>query len=256
MRLKTIVLGLLCLCATSCHGQSTPINIKDLSLPAARYGSGEKIVKHKAYTVSFNKDARIPNWVAWELTPDRCTGPYTRKDANYDWDPAIKGCPGRSDYQYSTYGYTRGHMCPAMNNRNDIDMMTECFYMSNMCPQSRELNEGTWQSLEIRCATYAKWYGKVYIVCGPVLSNPEELSEIGRGITCPYRFFKCILRYGTDANGNPDKSSIGYLFTQDNDRVRVSVNEIEALTGLDLFCNLPDDEEETIESNTKETGWR
>lgn len=252
--ISILILPAIVLLAASCLSESVPANLPGAELPAPRPGSGEQIVHHKAFSLSFNHDARIPNWVAWELTPERCEGPYGRNDANYDWDPRIKNCPGRSDYQFSKYGYSRGHMCPAMDNHGDLQALTECFYMSNMCPQTEALNEGSWNSLEQRCHVYARRYGRIFIVCGPVLSNPEELSEIGRGITAPYRFFKALLRYGTLEDGTPDNSSVAYIFTQDNARSVVSVNELEALTGFDLFPGLPDDVEEAIENQRRD--WR
>ena len=268
-----LILPAIVLTAASCLSESVPANLPGAELPAPRPGSGEQIVHHKAFSLSFNHEARIPNWVAWELTPERCEGPYGRNDANYDWDPRIKNCPGRSDYQFSKYGYSRGHMCPAMDNHGDLQALTECFYMSNMCPQTEALNEGAWNSLEQRCHDAGSEEQARLMVAHagdqvdrPLVLLPQgvheaapgpvggEVSEIGRGITAPYRFFKALLRYGTLEDGTPDNSSVAYIFTQDNARSVVSVNELEALTGYDLFPGLPDDVEEAIENQRRD--WR
>ncbi len=43
---------------------------RNLELPAKLKGVPERIINHEGYTLSFNKDTKCPNWVAWELTAD------------------------------------------------------------------------------------------------------------------------------------------------------------------------------------------
>ena len=54
---------------------STPAKIEltagtRLEIPAKLKNVPEQILQRKGYTVSYNKDLKIPNWVAWELTPE------------------------------------------------------------------------------------------------------------------------------------------------------------------------------------------
>ncbi len=49
-------------------------------IPAPLLDRAEKILVRKAYTVSYNEDRRIPNWVAWELTRDHTTGKVKRPE--------------------------------------------------------------------------------------------------------------------------------------------------------------------------------
>ena len=41
-------------------------------------GLAEQILVRTGYTVSYNKDTKLPNWVSWYLTPERTTGPAKR----------------------------------------------------------------------------------------------------------------------------------------------------------------------------------
>ncbi len=41
---------------------------RDLPLPAPITDRPEQILTRKAYVVSYNRDTRQPNWVAWRLT--------------------------------------------------------------------------------------------------------------------------------------------------------------------------------------------
>ena len=63
MRTKTLAWILLFLLSTS-KGYSQN---KDLEIPAPIKGKKELILKRKNYTVSFNKETNMPNWVAWRL---------------------------------------------------------------------------------------------------------------------------------------------------------------------------------------------
>lgn len=225
-----------------------------LEMPAYSKSVPEQVIFHKGYTVSFNSSHRIPNWSAWMLTKAHTDGDNERSGSEaFVEDPHIKkNCPNGRDYQYNTYKYDRGHMCPAMDNRWNATAMDECFYMSNMCPQKHELNGGSWKSLEEKCQKWARKYGKLYICCGPILSKGEKLQKIGtdKRITAPSRFFKVILRYDDKA-----KTAIGFIFEQDGKFKIMTVDEVEAITGLDFFHNLPDAQERKIESVLDTAFW-
>ena len=42
--------------------------VGDLEIPIATVHRNEQIIRHAGYTVSFNPDWHIPNWVAYKLT--------------------------------------------------------------------------------------------------------------------------------------------------------------------------------------------
>ena len=44
------------------------ISVKNVLYPAPLKNTPEQILYRKGYTVSYNKETKIPNWVAWELT--------------------------------------------------------------------------------------------------------------------------------------------------------------------------------------------
>ena len=217
----------------------------------------EKIIWHKRYTVSFNKKYRIPNWVAWELTYEQTLGSVSRDGRTFMPDMNISNSPTHSDYTDS--GYTRGHMCPAGDNKWDSQAYNESFYMTNVCPQKYELNSGKWKSLEDRCQnTWSKNYGKIYIVCGPIIPRNNKRYIGNTKILIPNQFFKAILRE-TNINGKIHYEAIGYIMTQKDqlymNKCFYTVNEIEALTGLDLFHNLDDRIEEKVEDVVHENKW-
>ena len=122
-----------------------------------------------------------------------------RGDFEDDMDmPSPKGM--KADYYNS--GYDRGHLCPAGDNKWNQKAMDECFLMTNMCPQTHALNAGIWNSIEQQCRTWAKKYGKVYIVCGPIFLNKQHRKLGKNKVVVPDAFFKVILRTGKNPQGD------------------------------------------------------
>ena len=84
--------------------------------------------------------------MAWTLTARQAQGTAPRYD-KFQADPKVRGAKAYpSDYTRS--GYDRGHMAPAGDMKWSETAMQESFYMSNVCPQNRNLNRGDWKDLE------------------------------------------------------------------------------------------------------------
>ena len=219
----------------------------------AANGKASGTIKRRfAYTVSYNHGTRQPNWVAWTLTRAHVSGKLKRGDFEDDMDmPSPKGT--KADY-FNT-GFDRGHLCPAGDNKWSQKAMDECFLMTNMCPQTHALNAGVWNSIEQQCRTWAKKYGKVYIVCGPIFLNKQHRKLGKNKVVVPDAFFKVILRTGK----NPQ--AIGFICRnqsakglQKKDFVN-SIDEVERITGYDFFSKLPDHVERKIEAKADLSNW-
>lgn len=213
---------------------------KGLEIPAYLTDRPEEVVAHGGYTVSFNNKHKLPNWVAWVLTRERTQGTVKRND-QFQPDPDIrKGCTA-TDSDYRGSGYDRGHMCPAADNRFSRQAMLECFYLSNICPQTHSLNGGDWKELEEKCRRWAMQYDTLYIVCGPVLPDGERLPVIGDGqVSVPPAFYKVLLRMDDDGEAR----AIGFIYRQEDkdhpmSHYATTVDEVERLTGINFFSKLP-----------------
>ena len=156
--------------------------------------NGEQIVEHSGYAVSYNTVTLCPNWVAWELASDETWGETSRTD-EFTQDPSVASWRQAESRDYTRSGYDRGHMAPAADMRWSVESMVESFYMTNVCPQDNGLNAGMWLTLEKKCRGWAKRYGRVWIVCGPIFTNVEPLGQIGEaGVWVPRSFYKVVLR--------------------------------------------------------------
>lgn len=213
-----------------------------------------QILVRKGYVVSYNKDTRCPNWVAWHLTAAHTQGDVKRPNNAFHEDLDVpEPRVGKNDYRGS--GYARGHMCPAGDNKWDEEAMWDTFLMTNMVPQDQNLNDGDWNEIEMKCRQWAKEFGDVYIVCGP-LPYKRPWNTIGeKGIVVPNALFKVVLCLSGDA-----PKAIGFVYkniAQDNPKSSYanSLKQVERLSGIKFFPSLPPAIREKIENHVNLTDW-
>ncbi len=227
------------------------INSDKIELPAAV--GNHQIIEHFAYTLSYNEEHEQADWVAYELTKEEATTTTYDRTDDFRADPSVTtGSADLSDYQPTEDTYARGHMAPAADFRWSEKAMSESFYMSNMSPQVHAFNEGKWMYLEMEVRHWAEIYNGVYVVTGPVLK--DDLPTIGsHKVSVPEMYYKVILDLD-------EEKGIGFLMpNKDIDdtfkNYAVSIDEVEAATGLDFFPALDDKTEEKTESTLNMSLW-
>ena len=211
------------------------------------------ILKRKAYMTSYNFETRTPNWVAWQLTAEHTDGDLKRMNNFHEEEDVPEPRATLQDYRGS--GWSRGHMCPAGDNKWSYDAMYDSFSLVNVCPQDSKLNSGLWNSIEMDCRKWAKRYGEVYIVCGPVFLNREHETIGINKVVVPEAFYKVILRL------KPAPAAFGFIVrnTEANKKKDLyynSVDQVERITGIDFFPALPDDIENKVEAEANINDWR
>ena len=233
----------------SCRAQKE----EQIEVPEPLKNGKEIILHRKSYVVSYNLELKIPNWVAWHLTANHADGDVKRFNGYLEDEdvPTPRATP--EDYKGS--GWSHGHICPAGDNKWDRKAMRETFLLTNMCPQNRSLNSGLWNRIEMDCRKWAKKYGDVYIVCGPVLLNREHETIGEHNVVVPEAFFKVILCL----QGKP--KAIGFVVRNNEgkkkrDQFINSVDDVERITGIDFFPALPDDIESEVEAYANIDDWR
>ncbi len=216
------------------------------------------------YILAYNNSTQRANWVAWHLSSDWKGGQARTDNFRADTDlPSGWYAAGTS--AYSGTGYDRGHLCPADDRDGSYDDMSATFLMTNMLPQTPNLNRITWLGLEDYCRTLVGQGNECYIIAGPNGQGGENASgnlygtvDNGR-IVVPATCWKVVLVIPT---GTDDLTRI----TQ-NTRViavnmpntvnvrdhewgyyRTSVRDIETLTGLHFFDNLGSSLQQIIKS--------
>lgn len=227
-----------------------------LEIPSLVKDAPEQILQYEGFTVSFNNRYRLPNWVAYNLTAEEVNGQGERKDS-YNQDPRVAGAQASSaDYKRS--GWDKGHMAPAADMKWSGNAMKESCYFTNICPQNHELNTGDWRILEEQCRKWAEKYGSLYIVCGPIVEKNTHGKLGENGVVIPDKFYKVVL-----ARIKGEYRGVGFIYVNPPKRkttistvppVRrplesyaVTINEVEKVTGIDFFPNLPDKIESAVQ---------
>ncbi|MDE7427551.1 MAG: DNA/RNA non-specific endonuclease [Muribaculaceae bacterium] len=217
-------------------------------------GTPSVLLDYEGFTVSYNPQHRIPNYVSWELTAaEAASRAADRKNVSFAADADVEGCPVPGDYRKS--GFDRGHMAPAGDMRWSDKAMEQCHYMTNIAPQVNSLNTGSWKKLEEATRRWAAADSAVIVVCGPVLTDRLSRKIGASEVTVPERFFKVIMA----PYAQPPRA-IGFIFHNNNmpqsmqQAVR-TVDQVEEITGLDFFSALPDEIENQIESTSSLTAW-
>jgi endonuclease G, mitochondrial len=220
------------------------------------------LIQRGQFCTSYNRDRGTPNWVSWELDAS-WSGSASRLD-NFIPDPLV---PAQwyhvSTTDYTNTGFNRGHMCPSEDRTKTQADNDSVFFMTNMIPQSGTLNSGQWSSLEGYCRTLSQSGDKLYIYSGPYGEGGTGdygymTSFPNNKVTVPAKVWKVImvLPAGTDDLSRVTTSTRCIAVIMNNDQgpfsswqsYRVSVDSVEALTGLDFFSNVPVNIQAVIES--------
>lgn len=230
-----------------------PINLENVEIPGKIKDRTERVIVHKGYTVSYNAEWKIPNWVAYELTDVEVAGEEPRAK-KFVPDPMVPKYESATTDDYKNSGWDRGHMAPAADMKWHPQAMKESFYLSNVCPQNRNLNAGVWKDLEEQVRDLASQKGHIYVVCGPIVS--ADYQTIGaNNVVVPSAFFKVLLQ---EEDGNI--YTIGFVYENVAGRrpmstYAITVDDVEALTGIDFFPSLPDKIEKRVEAEVDFTKW-
>lgn len=215
----------------------------------------QQVIHHEGYSVSYNPEYRIPNWVAWELTRTEVETKIAERHTQFAPDPEVDRWATAYDEDYRGSGFDRGHMAPAADMKWSHQSMRETFYFSNICPQDRKMNSGIWNNLEQKCRSWAKKHQAVYIVSGPVIH--PELRRLGKNrVAIPEQFYKVICTLS-------DNKYQGVAFLLENREytntslrsVALPIDSVEQVTGIDFFFLLDDKQEAEMERKVDMKFW-
>jgi endonuclease G len=215
--------------------------------------SNGEIVNHAFYTLSYMEKYEQAEWVCYPLSKTILRKPNIPRSDWFNPDPDVS-TESAKHFQYKGSGYTRGHLAPAADMSHDKIAMDECFYMSNMSPQLRGLNNGIWRELEEQSRDWTFQNNEVYIVSGPVFVPPIRYFK-KHNIAIPNAFFKIIF----DIDG-PEKKAIAFLIPHEvSDRplhdFSMSVDELEERTGHDFFAGMDKSLIDYVESSFDKSKW-
>jgi len=218
-------------------------------LPTSTTG---QIVHHQGYSLSYSEPHEQAEWVAYELKKEHLSRTNFKRPY-FEIDKQVKtGAASWRNYKKS--GYDRGHLCPAGDRKYSKAAHDETFLTSNISPQRHDFNSGIWNRLEQKVRYWANKNDGVFVVSGGILKG--NLKTIGsEKVAVPNQFYKIIL----DNNAGKTKMLAFLMPHKDSKKPLysyvVTVDEIEALTGIDFFPELDDKTENSLEKSDSYKAW-
>lgn len=213
------------------------------------------------YAISYNNDKGIPNWTSWHLDSSWMTEVADRQnDFRVDNTLPISFKHVSNGYQFSTYAFQRGHMCPSADRTSSVADNSATFLMTNMVPQARGNNEGPWRFLEEYIRTQLGGMdNELYIISGGTGSGGHSstgewnsiIDTAGNIVTVPHATWKVVMvlpnATGDDlARVNSLTRTFAVIMPNDDNiehddwqRYLATVDQVEALSGYDFYSNVP-----------------
>lgn len=252
--------------------------IQRREFPALKNTGKQKVIVYRMTSTSYDKDGvnfsvewdcdkRSQRWTCYQMHKGY-SGKYTRVSNFYFDTTNLNSNEYCGEFKYFP-GYDRGHICPSGDRTASEEMNSQTFVMTNMQPQYHKFNgfddsgnNGLWVRMENQLR---KWADKLsatdtIFVCkgGTIDSETNIITRIDGKLIVPKYFYMAILR----------KSSFGYagmaFWSEQKNEWRVnetlrshaiSIAELEKRTGIDFFCNLPDDVEAQVEKTFNPSVW-
>jgi endonuclease G len=227
--------------------------------PAGAPAANELVVRD-LYALSNNGTTKFADWVCCYLTCHEVDGDLDleRNWRNDPWlDPShtLEAKPADQDDYRGQKEYDRGHLAPLASFKGSR-FASQVNYYSNIVPQRPDLNRGPWQELEAGTRELVRRYGKVWVMCGPLYEAPmPPLPNCDESHRIPSGFWKIV--------AVPDGKILrvaAFIMEQTTARASkvidhlTTVDEVERHSGLDFFWQLPDAQENTLES-AKDLTW-
>lgn len=228
------------------------------------------------YSVEWDNKLIANRWTCYQLHEGNTMSTVKRKD-DFKADEEVAVSSQLADYSGS--GFSRGHLCPSADRLCSTEQNKQTFFLTNMQPQYQTHNGGLWGRLEDEVRNFATddtktnahcdtlYVVKAATITDKVTINGEEVDGIYPDIKCnnkllvPKFFYMALLHYNKETD---TYQAIGIWTKHINDNQSVenlgdyaiSIDELEQRTGIDFFCNLPDEIEQEVEAKCDLSFWK
>ena len=251
----------------------------NLEFPALEQTSGNEVIVHYCvlnsrtqknginYSLEWDHNKKATRWICYKMYSITNETNWNRNNwANGDpwaYDPDVSQYEQQATYNElsgtnppltnSDY-YEKGHILASADRLGSKEANEQTYYMTNIYPMVHNFNTGIWLTLEGRVRTWAKQSDTLYVCKGGTIDNSNNiLGYTKNGHIVPKYFYMALL----SKKGSTLKA-IGFLMQHIDptswDPIReyaMNIKDLENKTGLDFFCNLPNDIESQVENVDK-----
>lgn len=272
--------------------------INGLEFPKIKGGSSY-VVTHMAdnavnFSSEWDDNIQSQRWTCYFYCESNIKNNNIGRTDNFINDPDMaKYYPGITEFAETPYkysGYDRGHLIASHERQVSVASNKQTFYFTNMQPQYSTFNQskGIWAAMEQQnLKKNISGRDTLFVVKGGTIENGNVIEYVKNRnhikpseyvkqphdgyIPVPKYFFVAFLE--KKYNKDTDKftyNAFGYwfphvdkVFDSKNDKLVnyiVNIKTLEDRTGIDFFCNLPDNIEQEVENKDIEAikrhwGW-
>lgn len=242
---------------------------------------GKKVMN---LAIEWNSAIRHANWSAFSWDSLTSLNGTTR-DEDWRWDPLVPTELGQvKEADHKSDGFDKGHLVASADRHFSVEANNQTFYYTNISPQISSFNQKFWAQLESKLQKWGELtqtgvYDTIYVVKGgntqlPLIdfTGTKAASDKVKpytdskgfskgGMLVPSYYFAALLalkdgKYSAIAFNVPHLETLPTKPTvADFQQYVVTIDELEAATGVDFFCNLPDDVEKSVEANVDMAAW-
>ncbi len=227
----------------------------ELGIPKDQDDSNDYLIKRNQYVLSYNTDKNVANWVSWNLNK-KWFGKTKRYKGNFLKDPLIqKGAYKVKHSDYTNSGYDRGHMVMSEERTRTKTDNKSTFYLSNILPQTEDLNQILWRGFEDYCNDLCRQDNKeLYIIAGGIFHTENKIKN---KICIPDSCFKIVvvLDRGEGVQEITDTTLVIAVMMPNQNGIddldwkhyTTSVRKIEWSTGYDFLNSVDSSIQDVIE---------
>ena len=224
-------------------------------------------------SVEWDCHKKAQRWTCFSMYAKNAVKNWNRKNWEHtEW----KGDPFQEDKripqryrttldQYRGSGYNRGHICASEDRVYCRDANEQTFYMSNIHPQTYEFNTGIWLEMESKLRDWNRndFRDTLYVCKGGTIDREDQIiKRTSKGLIVPKYFYMAVL-CKNKMKGNDGYKALAFWVRHDGSiskreplsKFVISIDELEERTGIDFFCNLPDNIEKKVEEKTVTKLW-
>ena len=271
--------------------------INGLEFPKIKGGSSY-VVTHMAdnavnFSSEWDDNLQAQRWTCYFYCESNIKNNNIGRTDNFINDPDMaKYYPGITEFASTPYqnsGYDRGHLIASNERQVSVASNKQTFYFTNMQPQYSTFNQnkGIWYAMEQQnLKKNISGRDTLFVVKGGTIENGNVIEYVKNRshikpseyvkqphdgyIPVPKYFFVAFLEKKYNKETDSFKyNAFGYWFLHENkafdskDKLVnyiVNIKTLEDRTGIDFFCNLPDNIEQEVENKDIESikrhwGW-
>jgi len=256
-----------------------PASVEDNVHLAVGRPLGYEVLENKGFVVGYNAQLKIPAWVQYRLTKEQSEIEVLERTNSFNEDLALPSSARaiEADYDVVRPEYVAGHMAPARDMLWSVQAEAESNLFSNIAPQiGTGYNGSVWVRIEHGVRRWVKVREDLTIITGPVFEARPHVQPLGRqpetdrqmlynvvgqnDVAVPTGFFKIIVDMRNLDSPDVLAFMVPHFETVDShereiDQYLCSVDEIEAMTGLDFLTGLPSAVQEDVEALVAQGSW-